>query len=104
MGGVVCTPRKRRAFFVADVRVPAQNFVARLPTVVFLPQELSVFSGPPADRRKLLDRALGQIAPDYRASLDTYTKALKQRSALLRHIVQGTGRREDLEIWNDIAR
>jgi DNA replication and repair protein RecF len=95
-------PRKRRAFFIRDVRVSAQQFIASLPTIVFLPQELALFSGPPADRRRLLDRSLGQIAPEYRSAQDVYTKALKQRSALLRNIVQSTGRREDLGIWNAI--
>ncbi|MEK7563764.1 MAG: DNA replication and repair protein RecF [Patescibacteria group bacterium] len=96
------SPRTRRAFFVRDVRASAKEFFGILPTVIFLPQDLDLFTGPPAYRRRLLDRALQQVTSQYRLSLETYQKTLKQRAALLRHIAQGTGRREDLMLWNAI--
>ena len=96
------SPRKRRAFFVRDVRAPAKEFFGILPTVIFLPQDLDLFTGSPAHRRRLLDRTLQQVSPRYRMTLDTYQKTLKQRAALLRHIAQGTGRRDDLALWNAI--
>ncbi|TSC60810.1 MAG: DNA replication and repair protein RecF [Candidatus Peregrinibacteria bacterium Greene0416_62] len=95
-------PRTRRAFFVRDVRVPAKEFCGTLPTIVFLPQDLDLFTGPPAARRRLLDRALQQVSPQYRTALDTYQKTLKQRSALLRHIADGTAKIADLAVWNGV--
>ncbi|MBM3227925.1 DNA replication and repair protein RecF [Candidatus Peribacteria bacterium] len=95
-------PRKRKAYFLRDVRVARGEFVGTLPTVVFLPQDLSLFTGPPARRRSVLDRTLGQISPEFRRSEEVYGKALKQRGALLKHIVRGTGRREDLATWNAV--
>ena len=95
-------PRTRRAFFVRDVRVPAKEFCGILPTIVFLPQDLDLFTGPPAARRRLLDRALQQVSPQYRVALETYGKTLKQRSALLRHIADGQGKIADLGIWNGV--
>ena len=101
---VVCerTPRKRKGYFLQGVRVPSQHFIGTLPTVVFLPQDLSLFSGPPSGRRRIIDRVLGQISPEFRHAEEVYGKALKQRSALLKNIVKGTGRREDLVTWNVI--
>lgn len=95
-------PRVRRAFFLRDVRVSAKEYLGTFPTVIFLPQDLDLFTGPPAHRRRLLDRALQQVSPQYRTGLDTYQKTLKQRAALLRQIAQGTGRREDLALWNGV--
>lgn len=96
------SPRARRAFFVRDVRVAAKEFYGTLPTIIFLPQDLDLFAGPPAARRWLLDRALQQMLPRYRSTLDTYQKALKQRAALLRHIAAEAGCREDLCLWNGV--
>lgn len=96
------SPRTRRAFFLRDVRAPVKEFLGVLPTVIFLPQDLDLFTGSPAHRRRLLDRALQQVSPRYRLMLDTYQKTLKQRAALLRHIASGTGRREDLALWNAV--
>jgi DNA replication and repair protein RecF len=95
-------PRKRRGCFVNDVRTSAAAFVGTLPTVLFLPQDLSLFTGPPALRRRFLDRTLGQVLPHYRQSLGVYQKVLKQRGALLRAIAQGVGREEDLATWNTV--
>lgn len=95
-------PRIRRAFFVQDVRVPAKEFCGTLPTMVFLPQNLDLFTGPPASRRRLLDRALRQVSPQYRVALEIYQKTLKQRSALLRHIADNKGKIADLAVWNGV--
>ena len=49
------TPRKQKAAFVNGVRCPVSSIVGMLPTVLFLPQDLYLFTGPPSERRRFLD-------------------------------------------------
>ena len=90
-------PRKQKALFINDVRKPAAEFVGYVPTVTFLPQDLELFTGSPALRRRFLDELLSQVSPEYIQSLSQYQKILKQRNALLKKVVEGIGKHKDLE-------
>ena len=94
-------PRRQRAGFLNDVRMPIGRLTGMLPAVTFLPQDLELFSGSPARRRDLLNDLLVQVAPEFSAHLQTYQKVLKQRNALLKKIREGTGREQDLTVWDD---
>lgn len=94
-------PRKQKACFVNDVRLPVSEMVGQLPVVVFLPQDLELFTGSPANRRQFLDQLLCQVSPEYLQSLTQYQKILKQRNSLLRKIADGVARVDDLAIWNE---
>lgn len=78
------TPRKLKACFRNGVRTPLSDMVGTLPVVTFLPQDLSLFSGPPSERRRYLDQLLCQVSSEYFHALMEYQKALRQRNALLR--------------------
>ena len=65
-----------------------------LPTVFFTPTDLTIVSGQPGDKRKFLDEVLEQTDQEYASALTVYTKALRQRNALL-ELVQKTGRRDE---------
>lgn len=93
-------PRRARAFFVNDVRVAPMQFVGSLPVVTFLPQDLSLFIGPPQRRRDLLHDLLVQVSPSFAGTLQTYQKILKQRNALLQKISEGLGNPDDLAVWD----
>ncbi|MDO8648244.1 MAG: DNA replication/repair protein RecF [Candidatus Peregrinibacteria bacterium] len=93
-------PRKQKACFINGVRVQGSALVGQLPIVLFLPQDLSLFVGPPAERRRFLDQLLCQVAPEYFAALTDYQKALKQRNALLKRVAAGEANREDLSAWD----
>ncbi|MDD4287388.1 MAG: DNA replication and repair protein RecF [Candidatus Peribacteraceae bacterium] len=94
-------PRRARAGFVNDVRLPIGRLTGVLPAISFLPQDLSLFLGSPSRRRDLLNDLLVQVSPAFAASLATYQKLLKQRNALLRRIREGTGRTQDLVVWEE---
>ncbi len=94
-------PRTQKACFLNDVRQPVEKMLGVMPTVVFLPQELHLFSGPPAQRRKFLDRLLCQVSPEYLASLSQYQKVLKQRNSLLKSIAEGASSAGDLDVWDE---
>ena len=94
------SPRRQKACFCNGVRTPTSRMVGRLPVITFLPQDLSLFSGPPADRRQYIDRLLCQVSPDYAQSLTDYQRILKQRNALLKDIAQGRASAAGLDPWD----
>lgn len=99
------TPRRRKAFFVNDIKVSASELVGLVPTVTFLPQDLLLFSGPPAERRRFLDQLLSQVSPAYMAALSQYQQVLQQRNALLKTLSQSGGDTSVLDVWDrEVAR
>ena len=96
------SPRTRRAFLCGMCGPRQKNSSAFCPRSFFLPQDLDLFTGPPAYRRRLLDRALQQVTSQYRLSsrdVSEDPQAARGASATYR---PGTGRREDLMLWNAI--
>ncbi len=94
------TPRKRKTLFVNDIKTAASDFVGVVPTVTFLPQDLLLFSGPPAERRRFLDQLLSQVSPEYLTALSQYQQVLQQRNALLKTLAQTGGDASVLEVWD----
>jgi DNA replication and repair protein RecF len=93
-------PRKRKAFFINDVRTQLAGIVGFLPTITFLPQDLMLFSGPPAERRRFLDQLLSQLSPEYLVTLSHYQKIIQQRNALLKRIAAGNDQAGSLDLWD----
>jgi DNA replication and repair protein RecF len=60
------------------------DMIGRFPTVVFSSQDLQFVRGTPAQRRRWLDLTLAAMDPHYLRALQTYTRALAERNALLR--------------------
>jgi DNA replication and repair protein RecF len=79
------------------------TFAGKLPVVLFTPMDLSIVAGQPGERRRFLDEVLEQTNPQYATALTTYTKALRQRNALL-EFVQKSGRRdaERFAYWDSL--
>ncbi len=94
------SPRKASAYFVKDIKTPLLSFIGVLPTIVFLPQDLDLFTGPPAGRRNFIDALLSQLRPDYAAKRMEFERVLKQRNALLRRIANGEAQESELDLWD----
>ncbi len=94
-------PRREKAAFRNDVRIPLNQLVGEIPTVVFLPSDLDLFTGSPANRRRFLDTLLCQVSGEYLKCLSTFQKVLKQRNTLLRTISNGQASADDLQPWDD---
>lgn len=62
-------------------RLPAR---ARLPVVLFEPDELRLLSSSPQRRRQFIDGVLERLYPDYAAALSRYGRVLLQRNELLK--------------------
>lgn len=69
--------------------------------LVFLPEELRAVKGPPAARRRALDRVLEAAVPGFAADLADFQRALAQRNALLRRIRAGHAGEDGLGVWED---
>ena len=93
-------PRKKKAFFINDVKTPLTGIVGFLPTVTFLPEDLELFTGPPAERRRFIDQLLSQLSSGYLVALSQYQKLLHQRNALLKRIASGMDGESSLELWD----
>lgn len=59
--------------------------------LVFVPEELRAVKGPPAARRRSLDRLLEAVSARFGEDLAAYQEALSQRNALLRRARTGAG-------------
>jgi DNA replication and repair protein RecF len=67
--------------------------------LVFLPDELRAVKGPPAARRRALDRILEASDPGFADDLAAYQQALAQRNALLRRVRAGAASEATLPSW-----
>ncbi|HLF27200.1 MAG TPA: DNA replication/repair protein RecF [Anaerolineae bacterium] len=78
----------------------AGNLTGQVNVVMFLPQDVEVVGGPPGERRRYLDNALGQIDADYARILDRYADVLAQRNALLKQLQETGGDPDQLDYWD----
>lgn len=104
VGEVAGVKAQFKRYFVNGVAKRRQDFVGNLPSVLFSPQDLEIIVGSPGLRRNFLDNVLEQTDRDYRIALLGFTKALRQRNALL-ELVKDTGRNieKQLEYWNSLV-
>lgn len=84
----------QKKYLVNSVPKRRLSLAGILPTVLFTPIDLALVSGQPGDKRRYLDEVLEQTDADYASALHVYTKALRQRNALLEY-VQKSGRRDE---------
>ena len=94
------SPRRQAAMYVRDVKTPLLSFIGALPTIIFLPQDLDIFTGAPSQRRSFLDVLLSQLKPDFAAHRIEYERVLKQRNAMLSRIADGEAALDDLSLWD----
>jgi DNA replication and repair protein RecF len=93
----------KKKYLVNGVSRRRLDFAGKLSVVLFVPDDMDLVGGSPSLRRNFLDEVLEQVDLDYRLALQTYTKALRQRNALLEQ-VQETGVRNESQLvyWNGL--
>ncbi|HZE86911.1 MAG TPA: DNA replication and repair protein RecF [Methylomirabilota bacterium] len=93
----------KKKYLVNGVAKRRVDFAGRLTAVLFTPSDLELVSGQPGNRRRFLDDVLEQVDMEYRLAHTIYTKALRQRNALL-SLVQETGRRNEkvFAYWDEL--
>ena len=78
------------------------DFVGNLRAVLFWPEDLELITDSPSRRRKYLDFVLIQVDREYRRSLLSYEKGLRQRNKLLERIREGEASRAQLMFWDQL--
>ncbi len=102
-GGAGNGPVVRKQVRINGVPKRGLDLVGRLRVVLFLPEDVSLVSGAPTERRRYLDIALCQISASYCRALGEYNKVLSQRNALLRRLRDEGGDSGQLAFWDDQA-
>ena len=82
----------RREALVNRRSVRLMDLLGHLRVVLFLPEDVELATGPPANRRRYLNITLCQADSDYCRALSEYNKVLEQRNALLRRMAEGQSR------------
>jgi DNA replication and repair protein RecF len=90
----------KKKFFVNGVAKRSTDFGGNLKAVMFSPVDMELLSGSPSGRRKYLDLIISQSDREYRRSLISYEKGLRQRNRLLEQIREGEAERSQLFFWD----
>ena len=69
--------------------------------VLFAPEDLRMVTDGPQVRRRFLDMEISQLRADYYYALQRYSRALKQRNALLRDCMLNGNAPDSIELWED---
>ncbi|MGB7341583.1 MAG: DNA replication/repair protein RecF [Phototrophicaceae bacterium] len=93
--------RFKKTIKVNNVEKRVMDVVGMLNVVLFVPRDLSLIEGSPADRRRFMDITLGQVNRDYAEALEEYDKVLPQRNALLRRIAEKRSSIAELAYWDE---
>ncbi len=93
--------RLRKVIKLNGVEKRVMDIVGLVNAVLFLPQDLTLVEGSPADRRRFMDNTLGQVDAAYLQALDRYEKVLPQRNALLRRIAERQASPSELGFWDE---
>jgi DNA replication and repair protein RecF len=95
------SPRFRKVIRLNGVDKRIMDIVGLVNVVLFLPQDLMLVEGTPADRRRFMDNTLSQVESAYLEALETYERVLPQRNALLRRIGERQADPRELTYWDD---
>lgn len=91
----------RREVLFDKRKVRLMDLIGNLRIVMFLPSDIQLITGSPAERRRFLNVTLCQIDPIYCRTLSNYNKVLEQRNALLRQIGEGLAKRDLLPVYSE---
>jgi DNA replication and repair protein RecF len=93
-------PKKR--LLVNGVPKRMIDFAGNFKTVLFGPWDMDLVTESPSIRRKFLDNVLSQVDREYRRSILSYDKGLRQRNRLLFRIREEDIPRSQLLFWNQL--
>ncbi len=94
------TPRKK--LFVNGIPRRMIDFAGNFRTVLFGPWDMDLVTESPSIRRRFLDTVLSQVDREYRRSIMSYEKGLRQRNRVLLDIREGNTLRDRLLFWDQL--
>jgi DNA replication and repair protein RecF len=83
------------------VDVPVKDFIGRLNSVLFHPEDLNMLYLTPSLRRKYINSVLSQTDPIYFDALVNYNRILKQRNKILMFVSEGHAKMDELLVWDE---
>lgn len=91
----------QKGYKVNGVRQRSASSVGDLAVVLAGPEEVDLFAGPPADRRRAIDSTALQTDAEYARELRRYERLVTQRNAALREARERgtTQRTEEMRLW-----
>ncbi|NDJ78193.1 MAG: DNA replication/repair protein RecF [Chloroflexi bacterium] len=93
--------RLQKTIRVNGVSRRVMDLIGMVNVVMFLPQDLALVEGPPAERRRYMNITLCQTDGEYCRALSAFDKTLTQRNALLRRIAEGEASSGELAYWDE---
>lgn len=96
----VKTPLKK--FSINGVGKGMLDFVGNLKVVLFWPQDMELVTDSPSLRRHYLDFVLVQVDREYRRTLQSYEKGIRQRNRVLEAIRDEGAHRQQLIFWDQL--
>lgn len=97
---VQVNPALKRSFKINGQRVK-RGVWKGFAVVLFIPNDLNLFSMGPGLRRRYLDDTLSQASKNYALDLMSLGHVLSQRKELLGQILEGKAQKEELSFWNE---
>ncbi|MBM3283427.1 DNA replication and repair protein RecF [Candidatus Gottesmanbacteria bacterium] len=101
-GEVMGTKTPSKKYSVNKVSKRMMDFVGRLKVVLFWPQDLELVTDSPSLRRRYLDFVLMQVDREYRRTLISYERGIRQRNKVLEGIQEGKAHRHQLIFWDQL--
>lgn len=102
VGGEISEKVVKKKLMVNGVSRRMVDFAANFKTVLFGPWDMDLITESPSVRRRFLDTVLSQINIEYRRSLLSYEKGLRQRNRLLFRIREEGISRSQLAFWDHL--
>lgn len=93
--------QRRKEALVDGKPAGAVDYFGGMNVVLFCPDDLHLPKGPPAQRRRFLDRAVWNTCAPYLKEAQTYERILKSRNALLRADPRPQGFGDMLEVYDE---
>lgn len=91
---------KKKNYFINSIGKNRISLSAKLTTVLFSPDDLSIVKGAPQNRRSFLDEEICKISPLYEKELYRYQHIVRQRNHLLKTFRKTVIDSDELLSWN----
>ncbi len=78
------------------------EIIGIMPTVIFIPEDVALATGPPSERRTFVDYTASQISPSFLQNLKEYRKVLVQRNAALKRAMESGSQPEGITAWDEM--
>jgi DNA replication and repair protein RecF len=94
---IVISPKGKQVWLNDSAFHRTSEYVLSYIALSFTPEDVSLFRGPPQERRRFFNRVISILDPKYFQALQSYTQSLAQKNAALK-----TGDTRQLKVWNEL--